>query len=166
MDRAPHLYDELKLIDLALRSQVPVLGLCLGSQLLAHALGARVSRAPQLELGWFPVRLAEAARTDPLWARLPTAFTAFHWHEDEFELPAGAARLAESDRCRNQAYRFGTNAYGIQFHPEVDEAVLAAMAEGGDAALREAVLGPAPRLLPLWQPSARQLFDAWAQLTI
>ena len=73
-------------------------------------------------------------------------------------------RLAESDLCAIQAYRFGTNVHGIQFHPEVDEGVLEAMAEGGDAPLREAVLGPAPHQLPLWQPIARRLFDAWAQL--
>jgi GMP synthase (glutamine-hydrolysing) len=169
LDDHPHLRDELRLIEDALARQRPVLGICLGAQLLALALGARVAPMAQPEIGWRQVRLLEAARGDPLWARAPAAFDAFHWHSDAFELPHGAALLASSALCPHQAFAWGGCAWGVQFHPEVDEPVLRAMA-AGEAELRAAgsspmdVLGRMPALLSRWQPIAAGVFEGWARL--
>lgn len=118
--RHPHLRTELRLIEQALRKQVPVLGICLGAQLLAHALGAAVGRNPQPELGWQRVRLTDHGLRDPVLGRLGAESAIFQWHGDTFAIPHGAEHLAESDLCANQAFRWGRLAYGLQFHLEVD----------------------------------------------
>jgi GMP synthase (glutamine-hydrolysing) len=118
-DPIPGLAWELDLIRQALESGTPMLGICLGSQLIAKALGARVYRNASLEVGWYPVHLTNAARTDPVFRNLPSPATFFHWHGETFDLLPGAEWLAYSDRCRHQAYRYGSNVYGIQFHPEI-----------------------------------------------
>ena len=101
----------------------PVLGVCFGAQLLAHALGAEVTRATTPEIGWHVVTQTAAGRGDPvLGASLPERFLAFQWHSWQCALPPGATALADSDVCL-QAYRAG-NSLGVQFHPEVDDATL------------------------------------------
>ena len=117
--------DELALIERALRAGVPMLGVCLGSQLIARALGAPVYRNADLEIGWAPVYLTDAGRADPIFAELPSPSTFFHWHGETFDLPRGAEWLAWSDKCRHQAYRYGPNVYGLQFHPEVTAEMIA-----------------------------------------
>src|SRR5262249_28104091 len=89
-DRYPFLRDEMRLIEKALASGAPVLGICLGSQLLAHTLGADVKPSGGKEIGWYQVRLTAAGQEDPLWRGIPSAFTAFHWHGDLFALPQGS----------------------------------------------------------------------------
>jgi GMP synthase-like glutamine amidotransferase len=98
---------------------LPFLGICLGGQLLASALGAGVERQAQPELGVHDIYLTDAARRDPLFADLPGRLAVFGWHEDRFELPPGAVPLAGSIACTYQAFRFAAAAYGLQFHPEV-----------------------------------------------
>lgn len=115
---------ELKLIGRALERGTPMLGICLGSQLIARALGARVYRNSALEIGWKPVHLTGIARQDPVFREIPSGATFFHWHGETFDLPAGADWLAWSDLCRQQAYRFGDRVYGIQFHPEITSAMI------------------------------------------
>ena len=100
------------------RHNVPLLGLCLGAQLLAQAFGADVGRVAEPEIGWYRGQTTDAARDDPLIAPLVPEFLALEWHSFGFELPAIATALAHSDRCL-QAYRAGDNAWGIQFHAEV-----------------------------------------------
>jgi len=114
----PWLASEKKLIGEALEAQKAILGVCLGAQLLANVLGARVYKSPQKEIGWFPVRLTPEAHGSFL-NGLPETLTVLHWHGETFDLPQGAARLAENDACRNQAFEFGGKALGLQFHLEV-----------------------------------------------
>jgi GMP synthase (glutamine-hydrolysing) len=96
----------------------PVLGVCLGAQLLAKAAVAPVYRAEQPEVGWFEVELTSESADDPVFSRLPERFEAFQWHYYTYDLPGGALELARSARC-TQAFRLGDSAWGIQFHAEV-----------------------------------------------
>jgi GMP synthase (glutamine-hydrolysing) len=122
-DPLPSLSAELRVIEQALKDGTPMLGVCLGSQLIAKALGARVYRNAELEIGWAPVHFTDAGKADPLFCRMESPTTFFHWHGETFDLPAGAEWLAYSEKCRHQAYRFGGNVYGLQFHPEVTAAM-------------------------------------------
>jgi GMP synthase (glutamine-hydrolysing) len=114
----PWLAVEKRLLAQALEQEVPVLGVCLGAELLAEAAGAPARRASIPEVGWYPVRMSEHAPGDPLLAELPPVFQALEWHGYESPLPPGAVALAWSETCL-QAYRVGRQAWGIQFHAEV-----------------------------------------------
>lgn len=129
-ERYPHLRDELRLIEDTVQRGRPVLGICLGSQLLAAALGARVYPGGYKEIGWFPVELDEAAGADALFGDAPRRFTALIWHGDVFDLPAGAVSLASSALTEHQGFRHGDNAYGLLFHLEATRPQLEAMADG------------------------------------
>lgn len=109
---------ELGVLETALADGKPVLGVCLGAQLIARILGSRVysNRAP--EFGWLPVERTEAGRIDPVFAEFADSETVLHFHNDTFDLPSGAIRLAYSKDCDNQAFRYGPNVYGLQFHLE------------------------------------------------
>jgi GMP synthase (glutamine-hydrolysing) len=104
---------------------VPVLGICLGGQLLARALGAGVRPAERLEAGWLAIEPTSEAAGDPVLAHLREPVGVYQWHTDVFDLPAGAVRLARSEQSPNQAFRFGERAWGLQFHPEVDAPLFA-----------------------------------------
>jgi GMP synthase (glutamine-hydrolysing) len=123
-DQFPFLLEEQRLIEEALKEDKPVLGVCLGSQLLAATLGAEVKSGAQKEIGWHPVTLTEYAATDALWKELPARFTAYHWHGDVYDLPQGAVSLASSELTPCQGFRYGTNAYGFLFHMEVTEKII------------------------------------------
>jgi GMP synthase (glutamine-hydrolysing) len=125
------LVPELRYLEEHLERGTPMLGVCLGSQLVARAAGARVFRAAEPEVGWILVELNEAAAADPVVASLPTRFEAFQWHHYTHDLPHGAVELARSSVC-TQAYRLG-RAWGVQFHPEVrQEQVESWLAEDPD----------------------------------
>jgi GMP synthase-like glutamine amidotransferase len=124
-DDLPFIRRELELIEGAVAAGHPVLGVCLGAQLLARALGARVYRNPVKEIGWFPVYWTEMATHDPLLCGLSSPETVFHWHGETFDLPGGAVWLAWSDACRNQAFRAAPGVYGFQFHLEVTPEMIA-----------------------------------------
>jgi GMP synthase (glutamine-hydrolysing) len=123
-DPLPWLRQEERYLVQAISSGVPVLGICLGAQLLAKSLGSRVYPMGHKEIGWYSIRFTEAAAADPLFEGLPREEIVFEWHGDTFDLPAGAEKLAESDLCGNQAFRCGTNLYGLQFHPEVTPEII------------------------------------------
>ena len=169
-DRHPHLADEMRLIERALRDRRPVLGICLGSQLLAAALGARVYRGPAREIGWHPVTLRDGARDDRLWRGIEGPFTPFHWHGDLFDLPAGAVPLARSATTEHQAFRHGETAYGLLFHLEVTrEIVRSIVAEGGEDLRQEgldgkAILGEARARLPQVRALGGAVFRRFAEL--
>ena len=110
---------EKQLIADAVRGRKAVLGVCLGAQLVAQALGARVYRSREKEIGWFPVRLTPEAAASGLFRGLPAEMTVLHWHGETFDLPQGAVRLAESLVCRNQAFDLDGRVLGLQFHLEV-----------------------------------------------
>jgi GMP synthase (glutamine-hydrolysing) len=114
----PWLADEKALLAVLLDRRVPLLGMCLGAQLLAEAAGAPATRAREPEIGWHEVELTDEAAADPLLGPLPRRFQAFQWHSYEFPLPTGATLLARSASSL-QAYRVGDSAWGIQFHAEV-----------------------------------------------
>jgi GMP synthase (glutamine-hydrolysing) len=120
-ERHPWLGPEKRLLRVLLERQVPLLGVCLGAQLLAEAAGAPPRRAKRPEIGWYDVDVTEEGATDPLLGPLAPGFTAFEWHSYEFPLPDGATPLARSEACL-QAYRIGDRAWGIQFHAEVSRA--------------------------------------------
>jgi GMP synthase-like glutamine amidotransferase len=125
----PFLRFEDRLIRQVLREKVPFLGICLGAQLLAKACGAAVTKSPHKEIGWFEVKLTETGGRDSLFHGLPEAFSVFQWHEDTFAMPEGASLLATSELCRNQAFRMGDSAYGLQFHVEVTPEMIEAWKE-------------------------------------
>ena len=123
-DDLPWLRQELQLISRAVERRQPVLGVCLGAQLIAKALGSRVYQNAVKEIGWFEIHLTEAAARDALFAGIGPVETVFHWHGETFDLPPGAQWLAYSEACRNQAFRAGANTYGLQFHLEVTPAMI------------------------------------------
>jgi GMP synthase-like glutamine amidotransferase len=109
----------------AVEAGLPVLGVCLGAQQLAAALGGEVVGGPAPECGVGEVHLTEGANDDPVFGPAPTPLPCVHWHADTFTLPDGAVRLAQNDAYENQAFRFGRRAYGLQFHVEVTGALVA-----------------------------------------
>jgi GMP synthase (glutamine-hydrolysing) len=128
-DSHRHLGAELQLIECALAEQKPILGVCLGSQLLAKALAADVRPSRRKEIGWHDIALDPAAHDDALFTGLPARFIGFHWHGDVFDLPEGAVRLASSALTPIQAFRHGPSAYGLLFHMEITTTIMTGMVE-------------------------------------
>ena len=127
-DRYPFLATESTLVEKAIEAGRPVLGVCLGAQLIAQALGARVYAGERREVGWAPVELTDDGRDDPLFAGLGDSLTVFHMHGDTYELPPDAANLARSPVYEQQAFRWGDTVYGFQFHLEFTEPIIQRLA--------------------------------------
>jgi GMP synthase (glutamine-hydrolysing) len=136
----PFLNGELAAIRARMDAAKPTLGVCLGAQLMAKALGARVAPGPQKEIGWAPLALTEASRVSLLGAFETTPV--LHWHGDNFELPANAIRLASTSACPNQAFAYGMNLLGLQFHIEVDPARIEQWLIGHTVELAKAGIDP------------------------
>lgn len=122
----PWLKEEIQFLKEIINHGSKVLGICLGAQLMAASMGAKVKKCPQKEIGWFPVHLTEAGKQSKVFSGLPDEFLATHWHEYTFELAPNAVLLAESEACRNQAAGFRKNALALQFHLEFQQDMLKA----------------------------------------
>ena len=115
----PWLVEEKKFIEWAIKRDKGILGICLGSQLIADVLGAKVYRNKFKEIGWYPVQLTEGGKESSVFGFLPDNFNVFHWHGDTYDLPKGAVHIAKSKACENQAFQLGTSIVGLQFHMEL-----------------------------------------------
>lgn len=118
--RYPYLAAETRFLGDFIKSGRAVMGICLGAQLMAVALGARVYAGNKKEVGWYDITVADEAAGDPVFGAFSRTEKVFQWHGDTFDLPEGAARLAFSDDFPNQAFRYGEKAYALQFHIETD----------------------------------------------
>lgn len=165
----PFLTEELRLIGRRLEDERPTLGLCLGAQLLARALGARVYPGGMKEIGWSPLRLTAAGRSSVLAPLGDPAPAVLHWHGDTFDPPPGATHLAASALYQQQAFALGRHVLGLQFHLEVEAPALEAWLVGHAAELAQAKIEPASlraesrRLAPRLAPAARAVFTSWLE---
>jgi GMP synthase-like glutamine amidotransferase len=127
--RHPWLLEEKRFVGTAIEAGKPVLGVCLGAQIVADVLGAPVTRNPVDEIGWYPVSRVPEGGEGPVARAMPDGEPVFHWHGERFEIPAGAVRLARSEACENQAFQCGERVLGLQFHLEVGLANVRLMIE-------------------------------------
>jgi GMP synthase (glutamine-hydrolysing) len=169
----PGLLAEIDWIRSAIAADLPVLGVCLGSQLLAAALGARVFAGARKEIGWYGVQLTDAAANDGIFSVCRAEEMVFQWHGCTFDLPVGAVRLAQSELFPNQAFRFGRAAYGLQFHLETTAEMIDAWLEepancaelaGLDDIEPASIRRRTTELLPTALTLGRQLFGRFAEL--
>jgi GMP synthase (glutamine-hydrolysing) len=164
------LRQEMKLIESFLKEEKPVLGICLGSQLLAAALGAEVKKGSRKEIGWYRIHLGKDRASDPLWKDQPDSFTSYHWHGDIFDLPKNAIPLASSELTVLQAFRYGRNAYGFLFHMEVTRDQIQSMLREFSAEIQQEnlngpqILDQTSMFLPPLRKIADKVFSRWAQL--
>lgn len=168
-DRFPFLNYEMKLIEDAIKRDRPVLGICLGAQIVAAALGAKVETNPAgKEIGWFPVRLLPTAKEDRLFRGVAETIMPFHWHGDHFELPSGAVTLASSDKTPCQAFRYGEKTWALQFHLEVTRAGIENMSNAFTRDLERekispnAILAASDTNLPALETIAETIFTRWS----
>jgi GMP synthase (glutamine-hydrolysing) len=168
-NRYPFLLQERKLIDTFLKAQMPILGVCLGSQLLAASLGADVRKGEQKEIGWHAIELTEEGKRDPLWRGEPPQFVAYHWHGDNFDLADGAVSLASSQVTPVQAYRYGDKTYGLLFHLEVTASHIRGMLAEFAAEIQvenlsaTAIMNEGECHLPSLQRVGASVFRRWAE---
>jgi GMP synthase (glutamine-hydrolysing) len=155
----PWLREENLFLQRLLDLHKPVLGICLGAQLLAKAAHADVGPATEPEIGWYPVELTEEAADDPLFGSLPPRFDAFQWHYYAHGLPAGAVELARNDLC-TQAFRLGDSAWGVQFHPEVTLAQVESWL-GEDEPVPPELLDETRGRIDAWNEFGKSLCDAF-----
>jgi GMP synthase (glutamine-hydrolysing) len=169
-DEYPTLLDELRLIGVALERRLPLLGICLGSQLIATALGESVYPGEKKEIGWHQVIPSHEAANDPLMSNLREPFAGLHWHGDIFDLPADAELLASSAQTECQAFRYEENVYGFLFHMEITEQMIADWThhfadeaeETGQTS--DKIRSQSRELLPQLHERGRQVFERWAEL--
>ncbi len=171
-EQHPYLADEVRWVRAALDAQLPTLGICLGAQLLAKTLGAKVYPNAVKEIGWYDVQLLPESADDALFAGCPSEQIVFQWHGDTFDLPTGAVQLARSADCAQQAFRFGTSAWGLQFHLEMTASLVAdwLRQDGNCCELSELpqidsteILRRTPEELPRMNALAEVVFGRFAQ---
>ena len=161
-EQFPWLNDELEYIKACIDRDISILGICLGAQLIASALGADITRNPQREIGWHAVSRDPSLTGHPLAAIIPDHFTTFHWHGDTFAIPAHARRLAGSDVCLNQGFVYQRRVLGLQFHPEITSRQIQALIEH---CAEEIVPGPCIQTAHDMTADAQRYLDDNRQLT-
>ncbi len=165
-DEYPFLKEEITWLSTVLEAKKPVLGICLGSQLVAKALGARVYRGEAgPEIGWKSVHLTESGKTDPVFQNIPEAFVPIQWHGDTFDLPSGVKLLASSEMYPHQAFRFGEKVYAFQFHFEANQRLVDYWMESDPETMEkagvsaEALRADTLKYLPELEGLARQIWQ-------
>ncbi len=173
-DTYPYLAGATRAIRRAVQHEVPYLGLCLGGQLLASAVGAEVKKHSSTPIGFYEIEFTREWKKDPIFERLPGYQQVIHWHEDTFDIPYGAVQLATNPHTQNQAFRYGRNAYGTQFHIELTPAMLdiwlyhpeyrqeIVRALGEEAADKFA--SDRSRLYPLYREHTRIMFENFLRI--
>lgn len=171
IDSYPNLITEVDIIREAVQRDLSVLGICLGAQLLAKALGGDVSRNSRREIGWCDVDLTDAGAADPVMTHFKRRQEVFQWHEDGIGLPDGAVRLAASEISPVQAFRYGEHAYGFQFHLEADESLIerwltvpdhrATLAEEAARVDPQAIREQTPKSIDALRTLSRLTFSGW-----
>jgi GMP synthase (glutamine-hydrolysing) len=174
-DCYPFLATEVAWLRAAVSAGLPTLGICLGAQLLARSLGARVFRNPVKEIGWHTIELLPAGLEDPLLTGSRAVETVFHWHADTFDPPPGAVQLARSARCEQQIFRYGASAYGVQFHPEItldmvvdwcQDSELCGGLNATDGIDLDEICRRAPREMANMAPLVERIFGRFAELCL
>ena len=160
-ERYPFLRDETRFLQAATERDLPVLGICLGAQMIAKAAGAAVTKNHVEEVGWSAVRLTGEGQADPLFRGLPATLPVFQWHGDTFGIPEGGALLATGSDCHHQALRF-RRSYGLQFHLEADRALLAEWFAGKEAGVE--ILRRCDELAPEVNRHVRMLFANFLEI--
>jgi GMP synthase-like glutamine amidotransferase len=160
-DKYPFLKDETLFLQNAINADVPVLGICLGAQMIAKAAGARVTRSPKEEIGRGEISLTEAGKNEPLFAGIPETLDVFQWHGDMFHIPDGGRLLASSKDCPNQALRY-RNAVGLQFHIEVTAEILAEWFANSPEL--ETIVNSYKELEPVLTKRAQQIYANFVEL--
>jgi GMP synthase (glutamine-hydrolysing) len=168
-DGLPYLIQEMRVAEWAAAKGTPMLGICLGSQLIAKALGARVFRNAEEEIGWFDIHLTETGQRDPVFTALAPSQCVFHWHSETFDLPSGAELLAYSHRTAHQGYRIGPSIYGLQFHLEITPAMIV---DWSREARNWGQISESSAPLDAWlnqdrcQRAAQALFGEWCDMLV
>ena len=172
-ERYPNLAREVEILRDALDRDMSVLGICLGAQLLAKALGGRVFRNDRAEIGWHDVRLTEHGRRDPVLSAFDDSQEVFHWHVDGIELPGDCRHLASSDRSHVQAFAHGEHAYGLQFHLEVNEPLVhrwlrvpenqPVLTDPNQDVNPDAILEHTPERIPALEALSNATFSRWIE---
>lgn len=165
----PWLRSEKAFLAAAIAQNIPILGICLGAQLLAQVLGANVMAGTTKEIGWYPIELTPAAQDHPWFRGWPSSLTVFHWHSDTFSLPAAAIPLATSAVCRQQGFLWQDRVLGLQFHLEVTPATIAdlidhcgdELVEAGPYIQSAAAIAANAGQTKVLIPYLEQLLDQW-----
>jgi GMP synthase (glutamine-hydrolysing) len=167
-EQYPFLREEIELLQHRLAQNQPTLGICLGAQLIAAALGARVYPGPQKEIGWSGLELSDAGKDSPLSGLAQDSVQVLHWHGDTFDLPSGATHLASTPLCRNQAFSCGKEILGLQFHGEVLGSGIESWLVGHASEIANThgvtvndLRGDTQRQAGKLEVQARRFFDAW-----